>query len=241
MRVSTANRRSPSSQDGPHSFSQDGPQSFPFNRGGGSSMASYKNPSKVSLPWCSASHKVARGDSSLFRDSPCLPRSASGAAAHGDSSVFSSTANCKLSTARPERSQRVNCFAHFAPRYLVPFHTNTNCPICKSFVLITMQIAGGVGVSPGGARVKASIDEDASPERAQRSEGSLRFPAAPWDSPARLLLSAVSCQLLTRLSSLECAVPRFRLLSPLECAVAKTRCRNSFRMRSYKKSGGGGG
>ena len=43
-----------------------------------------------------------------------------------------------------------------------------------------------------------------------------------------------------RLSSLECAVPRFRLLTPLECAVAKMRRCNSFRMRSYKKTGGRG-
>jgi hypothetical protein len=192
MCASTVNRRSPSSQDGP--------QSFPFISGVVAGMASYKNPSKVSLPWCSASHEVARADSSLFRDSPCLPRSARGAAAccrrspasrdrrfcevrnrrlrpcRRDSSVFSSTANCrlsasapptfvprigrspvrrffsilsavscKLSPARPERSRKVNCFAHFALCYLVPFHANTNCPICKSFVLITMQIAGGWG------------------------------------------------------------------------------------------------
>ena len=43
-----------------------------------------------------------------------------------------------------------------------------------------------------------------------------------------------------RLSSLECAVPRFRALTPLECAVTKTRYHKSFRMRTYKKKGGGG-
>jgi len=42
------------------------------------------------------------------------------------------------------------------------------------------------------------------------------------------------------LSSLECAVPRFRALSALECAVTKTRLRNSFRMRSSEKGGGEG-
>src|SRR5579859_508378 len=42
------------------------------------------------------------------------------------------------------------------------------------------------------------------------------------------------------LSSLECAVPRFRALSALKCAVTKTRSRNSFRMRSYEKRWGGG-
>ena len=110
MCASTANRRSPSSQDRPHSFA--------FIRGG--SMASHKNPLKVSL-----------------RSFP-----ASGAAACGDYSVFSSTANCELST--------VNWFAHFALRYLVSFHTNTNCPTCNSFVLITMQIARGWGYLLGG-------------------------------------------------------------------------------------------
>src|SRR6266568_6376475 len=178
MCASTANRRPPSSQDGP--------QFLPSSSGVLASLVSYKNPFKVSIPWCSASHEVARGDSSLFRDSLCLPRSASGAAACGrrlrpcrrDSSVFSSTANCRLSasapptfvprigrspvrrffsilsavscelsTARPVHSRRVNCFAHFAPRYLVCFHTNTNCQIYNPLLLITMQIAGGVGVS----------------------------------------------------------------------------------------------
>ncbi len=178
MRASTANGRSPSSQDCP--------QSLPFSSEVLASLVSYKNPFKVSLPWCSASHEVARGDSSLFRDPPCLPRSARGAAACGrrlrpcrrDSSAFSSTANCRLSasapptfvlrigrspvrrffsilsavscelsTASPERRRRVNCFAHFAPRYLVLFHANTNCPLYNPFLLITMQIAGGWGVS----------------------------------------------------------------------------------------------
>ena len=48
--------------------------------------------------------------------------------------------------------------------------------------------------------------------------------------------SALATPLVT---SLECAVPRFRLLSPLECAVAKTCLHNSFRMRSYEKKGRG--
>jgi len=43
-----------------------------------------------------------------------------------------------------------------------------------------------------------------------------------------------------RLSSLECAVLRFRALTPLECALTKTHLRKSFRMRSYKKTGGRG-
>jgi len=178
-------------------------------------MASYKNPFKVSLPWCSASHEGARGDSSLFRDSPCLPRSARRAAVCGrrsrasrdqkvcevrnrrlrpcrrDSSVFSPTANCrlsasapptfvprigrspvrrffsilsavscKLSTARPERGRRVNCFAHFALCHLLCFHTNTTIKFCNPFILITMQIAGGwVSLEGVGVKVLLEVEE----------------------------------------------------------------------------------
>jgi hypothetical protein len=39
--------------------------------------------------------------------------------------------------------QRAPVLPFFAPCYLVCLHTNTNCPFCKSFFLITMQIAGG--------------------------------------------------------------------------------------------------
>src|SRR5215471_17407586 len=42
------------------------------------------------------------------------------------------------------------------------------------------------------------------------------------------------------LTPLECAVPQNAALSPLECALTKTRFRKSFRMRTYKKSGGRG-
>ena len=55
-----------------------------------------------------------------------------------------------------------------------------------------------------------------------------------------LSLSPLSCRPLVPVSSLECAVPRFRALSALECAVTKTRLRNSFRMRSSEKMWGGG-
>lgn len=37
-------------------------------------------------------------------------------------------------------------FVHFVPSYLVCFHINMNCPVCNSFVLITMRIARGVGI-----------------------------------------------------------------------------------------------
>src|SRR5215469_11155457 len=43
------------------------------------------------------------------------------------------------------------------------------------------------------------------------------------------------------LSSLQCAVPRFRALTLLECAVTKTASRKSFRMRRSEKRWGGGG
>src|SRR5207245_2215499 len=133
-------------------FSQDGPQFLPSSSGVLASLVSYKNPFKVSLPWCSASHEVARGDSPAFSSTANCRLSASApptfvprigrSPVRGFFSILSAV-SCKLSTARPERSRRVNCFAHFALCYLVPFHANTNCPICKSFVLITMQIAGG--------------------------------------------------------------------------------------------------
>jgi len=40
---------------------------------------------------------------------------------------------------------------------------------------------------------------------------------------------------------LECAVTKNVPVSPLECAVTKLLDLKSFRIRSYKKSGGGGG
>ncbi len=156
-------------------------------------LRTFQPQTPVLPPWCSTSREVARGDSS----------------------VFPSSANCELPT--------VNWFALFAPRYLLYFLAIPHCPFCNPFVLITMQIAGGVGVSPGGAAVKASIDEDASPERAQRSEGSLCFPAAPWDSSP--LFSAVNCDLWAVDSA------KFFRMRSSTISTAK-----SFRMRSYEKS-----
>ncbi len=98
----------------------------------------------------------------------------------------------------------------FASRYLVCFHTNTNCPICNSFVLITIQNARGVG-GAGYARVKVILELHESQITDHES-----------------------------LTLLECAVPGFRVLSPLECAVTKRASYKSFRMRSYKKRWGGG-
>jgi hypothetical protein len=54
---------------------------------------------------------------------------------------------CPTYATRPPWLGR-RCFAAFAPCYVVCFQTNTNCTSCKSFVLITIQIAGGGGYRP---------------------------------------------------------------------------------------------
>ena len=73
----------------------------------------------------------------------------------------------------------------FASCYLLRFHTNTNCPICNSFVLITMQQCPGVGgASPSfssSLTLSGHPNRDAGSHRAftpgaaegQRVEGSL--------------------------------------------------------------------
>src|SRR5713101_8961441 len=43
------------------------------------------------------------------------------------------------------------------------------------------------------------------------------------------------------LSSLECALPKNRLLTPLECALPKSLNLKSFRMNTSEKTPGGGG
>src|SRR5438094_374740 len=53
------------------------------------------------------------------------------------------------------------------------------------------------------------------------SQDTVHGPRPCANSPARLELSAVSGRLSTDLSPLECAVPRFRTVTPLECAVTK--------------------
>src|SRR5215467_4733297 len=58
----------------------------------------------------------------------------------------------------------------------------------------------------------------------------------PANRPKPTLRSCIRSEV----SPLECAVPRFRLLTPLECAVTKTRSPKSFRMRSSEKKWGGG-
>ena len=49
------------------------------------------------------------------------------------------------------------CFALFALGYPLSCHTNANCPFCNSFLLITIRIAGGVGISPTCARPKVLL------------------------------------------------------------------------------------
>src|SRR6266700_4605132 len=59
----------------------------------------------------------------------------------------------------PANHPNGSCFAHFALCYPVCFHANTNCPSCNSFLLITMQIAGGVGVCVATEAVAAGAGE----------------------------------------------------------------------------------
>ncbi len=59
----------------------------------------------------------------------------------------------------------VRVLLHFAPCYLVCFHTNPNCPICNPFVLITIRIAGG-GWGPPRRGVKAMLELTSSALRA---------------------------------------------------------------------------
>ncbi len=126
-------------------------------------MASYKNPFKVSLPsfpfipsFEGASvpfafrHPCGRRSRASRDRRFCEVRNRRPRPCQRDSPVFSSTANCELST--------VNWFAHFAHRYLLFFHANTNCPIYNPFVVITMQIALGVGIPHKGAGVKVILE-----------------------------------------------------------------------------------
>lgn len=101
-------------------------------------------------------------DRSSLRKSWNLPPQclASGAAACGDPSVFSSTSNCELST--------VDSLSRFALCHLLSFHTNTNCPICNFLVLITIRNARGWvgGARDGGVKVILELP----PQRIEREE-----------------------------------------------------------------------
>ncbi len=103
-----------------------------------------------------------------------------------------------------------NC-PRFATHFESPsFQRVTNCPICKPFVLITIQQYPGWVGGAGYAEVKVILELHESQITDHES-----------------------------LTLLECAVPRFRDVTPLECAVTKMASHKSFRMRSYKKRVGG--
>jgi hypothetical protein len=84
---------------------------------------------------CGRRSRPCREDSPIFHGSR---NTAHGPHLYADSSVSLQllAVNCRLSAVLPI----------FAPSYPVRFQTNTNCPVCKPFVLITIQIARGVGI-----------------------------------------------------------------------------------------------
>src|SRR5260370_23837439 len=88
----------------------------------------------------------------------------------------------------------------FAPRYPVCFHTNTNCPICKPFVLIAMQQYPGVGGRLAPTLLKK--DFNSLPIRSATTLTYLGTPLSRASREHRLrgfssLLSAVNCGLST--------------------------------------------
>src|SRR6266849_3129393 len=78
------------------------------------------------------------------------------------------------------------------PCYPVCFHTNTNCPICKPFVLITMQQYPGVGGRLAPTLLKK--DFNSLPIRSATALTYLGTPHPP-EARAGILLSSVGCQL----------------------------------------------
>jgi len=122
------------------------PHSFPCNGGWGVSFLSQLS----NLPTCNVqtflSTLVPRIGRSPVRGlfpfwgllATRLPRTVKGALrGHLRSLHPASTTGTSLATA----------FTFFAPCYLLRFHANTNCPVCNSFVLITMQQCRGWGGS----------------------------------------------------------------------------------------------
>ena len=115
------------------------------------------------------------------------------------------------------------CFAHLAIRYLLFFHANTNCLFCNPFVLITMQIAGGVGVSPEGVGVKVLLEV---------TTFVTPHPASPRAGTAFRPFSRISD--LCSLPTVSCALsavdsPKFFRMRSSKISTVK-----SFRMRSCK-------
>src|SRR5215469_5957095 len=68
---------------------------------------------------------------------------------------------------------------------------------------------------------------------AHQSHAALSLFAGGWVAIFQFRLSSFQS-----ISPLECALPRFRVLSLLECAVIKTHSRKPFRMRTSEKKGG---
>ena len=72
-----------------------------------------------------------------------------------------------------------------------------------------------------------------------------RHATPPWcsassDPVGTVNLRALRGEIFLPVNPLECAVPRNAPITPLECAVPKMRPRNSFRLRTSKKTGGWG-
>ena len=110
-------------------------------------------------------------------------------------------------------------------------------PVGDDAIMCAFPIPSAVPETPPSAFPKSRPD----PFTHRRpSKDTVHGPRPCANSPARLELSDVSGRLSTDLSPLECAVPRFRAVTPLECAVTKRPACKSFRMRSYEKSGGEG-
>jgi len=118
-----------------------------------------------------------------------------------------------------------------APFVPLCFQSLPTIKFSNPFLLTTMQNGRGVG-TPHGSRNTV---------HGPRSRGD-SFSCCPL-SAVSCRLSASSASLATRhspLSFLECALPRFRRLTPLDCAVPKTRSPKPFRMRSSEKKRGEG-
>ena len=110
-------------------------------------------------------------------------------------------------------------------------------PVGDDAIMCAFPIPSAVPETPPSAFPKSRPD----PFTHRRpSKDTVHGPRPCANSPARLELSDVSGRLSTDLSPLECAVPRFRAVTPLECAVTKRPACKSFRMRSYEKKWGGG-
>src|SRR6266700_4514073 len=90
------------------------------------------------------------------------------------------------------------CVALFAPRYPLCFHAIPNRPSCKSFVVITIQIAGGGGYLHQQMEDEQAVRSCASWRWVGRRTGSpssrfvpVRFPAGPSARRGRIRRAAL--------------------------------------------------